>query len=133
MLYIEILKRASTTTIFQCFFTRGRSLRRCGQAITRKIGNTATQRQNDNPIGGIISTTPRPIIVLPDHAIAVITTSRYPWLDSHFIKIIANSFVDKMREISQSFEARLLIWRGTIGTIKICYSHLKSAAYNLKD
>ena len=101
--------------------------------MTRKIGNTATQRQNDNPIGGIISTTPRPIIVLPDHAIAVITTSRYPWLDSHFIKINANSFVDKTREISQSFEAPLLIWRGTIGTIKICYSHLKSAAYNLKD
>ena len=57
--------------------------------MTRKIGNNVTQRQNDNPIGGIISTTPRPIIVLPDQAIAVITTSRYPWLDSHFMKIIS--------------------------------------------
>jgi len=63
----------------------------------------------------------------------VITISRYPWLDSHFIKIIANSFVDKMREISQSFEAPLFIWRGKSGAIKICYSYLKSATCNLQD
>ena len=87
--------------------------------MTRKIGSTAIQRQNDNPMGGIISTTPRPIIVLPDHAIAVITISRYPWLDSHFMKIIANSFVDKTREISQLFKALIIIWRSKIGQFKI--------------
>ena len=79
--------------------------------MTRNMGNTATQRQKDNPTGGIISTTPRPMIVLPDHAMAVITISRYPWLDSHFINITVNPVVDLRQEISHLFDAVIVICR----------------------